>query len=182
MKLALIFLLALIILVLWRPGFNFSAQSPSDYADGEPVFDIRKHLNGKMLCEGIIYGPTGKVVSRFIADMEGEWQEDNGRLRELFRYADGSTQNREWVLSMGQKGAFSATAEDIIGSAQGMQSGNTVRMSYRIRLPEDAGGHVLDVTDWLYLMENGTIMNRSQMFKYGLQVGELVATIRPVGE
>jgi hypothetical protein len=36
----------------------------------------------------------------------------------------------------------------------------------------------LDVTDWMYLMKNGTIMNRSQFRKFGITVAELVATIR----
>ena len=53
-------------------------------------------------------------------------------------------------------------------------------MRYKLRLAEDAGGHVLDVVDWLYLMENGTIVNRSQMRKFGIKVAELVASIRPV--
>ncbi len=54
-----------------------------------------------------------------------------------------------------------------------------MRLDYRIRLPEQAGGHVLDVTDWMYLMENGAIMNRSQFRKFGIKVAELVATMRP---
>ena len=55
-------------------------------------------------------------------------------------------------------------------------------MRYRIRLEPDAGGHVLDVTDWLYVMENGAIMNRSEFRKFGFRVGELVATMRPAQE
>jgi hypothetical protein len=31
----------------------------------------------------------------------------------------------------------------------------------------------------MYLMENGTIMNRSQFTKFGITVAELVATMRP---
>ena len=50
--------------------------------------------------------------------------------------------------------------------------------TYRIRLEPEAGGHVLDVTDWMYLMENGAIMNRSEFRKFGVKVGELVATMR----
>ena len=46
-------------------------------------------------------------------------------------------------------------------------------------LPEDAGGHILDVTDWMYLTENGAIMNRSEMRKFGVKVVELIATMRP---
>ena len=33
--------------------------------------------------------------------------------------------------------------------------------------------------DWMYLMENGTIINRSQFRKFGVKVAELVATMRP---
>jgi hypothetical protein len=41
---------------------------------------------------------------------------------------------------------------------------------------------VLDVTDWMYLMENGTIINRSQFRKWGVKVAELIATMRPAPE
>ena len=53
-----------------------------------------------------------------------------------------------------------------------------MQLKYRIRLLPEAGGHVLNVTDWMYLMENGTIMNRSQFTKFGVKVAELVATMR----
>ena len=66
-----------------------------------------------------------------------------------------------------------------MGIAEGYASGSSIRMSYRIRLPEDSGGHVLSVTDWLYLCENGTLMNRSVMRKFGFKVAELIATMRP---
>ncbi len=176
LSLGLVLLLLLVLLL--RPGFR--SQKPSDYAATGPEFDIRRHLSGAMISEGVIYGPMGRVVSRFIADMTGTWEGDHGTLAEDFRYAGGGTQARLWTLTMGANGSFTATAPDIIGTATGQQSGATVRLSYRIRLPEDAGGHVLDVTDWMYLMENGTILNRSEMRKFGLRVGELVATIRPL--
>jgi hypothetical protein len=52
-------------------------------------------------------------------------------------------------------------------------------LKYRIVLPKGSGGHTLDVTDWLYLAENGAILNRSEMRKFGIKVAELVATMRP---
>ena len=119
------------------------------------------------------------MVSRFVAEMNGTWDGTSGTLTEDFTYAGGGTQARKWMLEIGEDGAFAATAEDIIGTGTGQHAGATVRLSYRIRLPEDAGGHVLDVTDWMYLMENGTIMNRSEMRKFGIKVAELIATIRP---
>lgn len=179
MKLLLGITVLVLLLLLWRPGFGFRAQRPSDYIGTGPAFDIRTHLNGRFISEGMIYGPTGRVVSRFVAEMNGTWDGTRGALSEDFSYAGGGTQARQWNLETHENGSFTATAEDIIGTGTGQHEGATVRLQYRIRLPNDAGGHVLDVTDWMYLMENGTIMNRSEMRKFGIKVAELVATIRP---
>ncbi|MCX7643885.1 MAG: DUF3833 domain-containing protein [Rhodobacteraceae bacterium] len=158
---------------------SFRAQRPEDYAGKGPDFDLRRHLSGPILCEGVIYGPTGRVASRFVADMEGRWDGNTGTLAERFRYDSGRVQDRQWRLTLGNDGAIRAEADDLVGTGRGMQSGPTVVLNYRIRLPAEAGGHVLDTTDWMYLMENGAIMNRSQFRKYGITVAELVATMRP---
>lgn len=179
MKLLAIFVLALLLLLIWRPGFNFWSQKAGDYAGTEPAFDIRGHLSGDLISEGVIYGPTGKVVSRFVADMRGVWDGDTGTLSEAFTYASGETQDREWQLRLTEDGGVVATAADIIGEGTGSAEGAAMNLNYKIRLPEDAGGHVLTVHDWMYLMPNGTIINRSEMRKFGLKVAELVATIRP---
>lgn len=179
---ALLGLCIVVFSVGYRFTVGFSSQKPSDYADTGPKFDIRTHLGGHLLAEGIIYGPTGKASTRFVADMNGTWDGDKGTLAESFRYLDGGALQREWALVMGENGHFTATADDIVGVATGEQSGSTVRMKYKIRLAEDAGGHVLSVTDWLYLLEDGTIMNKSEMRKFGVKVAELVATMRPVKE
>ncbi|KAB6715757.1 MULTISPECIES: DUF3833 family protein [Roseobacteraceae] len=182
MKLILIVLVVILLLavvVLWRPGNNFRAQKPADYADTLPGFDPQVHLNGLIESEGVIYGLDGRVASRFVARMSGTWDGLNGTLREEFTYASGGQQIREWTLSFDATGALTATAPDIIGTATGQLSGATLSMRYKIKLEDDAGGHVLDVTDWLYLAPNGVIVNRSEMRKFGIKVAELVATMRP---
>ncbi len=159
---------------------SFRAQSPADLARMGPAFDLKSHLNGAILCEGMIYGPTGRVVSRFVADMKGHWDGDTGTLSEVFRYDSGTTQNRQWTLALQPGGSINATAPDVVGTGTGEAKGAGVQLRYRIRLTPEAGGHVLDVVDWMVLMENGTIMNRSQFSKFGITVAELVATMRKV--
>ena len=159
---------------------TFMAQAPEDYDGDGPQFDLRQHLNGPILCEGVIYGPTGRVSSRFVAEMEGRWDGNVGILTEKFRYDTGETRDREWTLTLGNDGAIRAEAPDVIGTGRGKQSGPTVMLTYRIKLPESSGGHVLDATDWMYLIENGAIINRSQFRKFGIKVAELVATLRPM--
>lgn len=167
-------------LLVWlRHAFlSFRGQNPADYEGLGPEFDLRDQLSGDLICEGVIYGPTGRVTSRFVARMRGEWDGNRGVLNEDFRYDNGAVQERAWYLTLGENGRFTSRAEDIEGIGEGRQSGPTVRLDYRIRLPEDSGGHLLTAVDWMYLLENGTIINRSQFRKYGLKVAELVATIR----
>lgn len=181
MTLALTILLALILLALLaRRALSFAAQKPAHYAATGPAFDLRRHLAGPIQCEGMIHGPTGRVTSRFTARMQGDFDGAAGTLSESFRFAGGGRQDRRWQLRLGNDGRFTATADDVIGEAQGELSGATLRMTYRLRLPEDAGGHVLSVTDWLYLCDNGVILNRSEMRKFGIKVAELFAVMRPL--
>lgn len=158
---------------------GFAAQRPRDYADGAPQFDLRRHLNGAIACEGVIYGPFGRVTSRFVGEFHAEWAGNTGLMRERFTYDSGAVQDRKWHLSIGNDGTIRATAPDVVGVAIGTQRGSAVRLCYRLCLPQDAGGHVLNVVDWMYLAPNGHIVNRSQFRKFGVTVAELVATMRP---
>ncbi len=172
---------ALVVLALvWARGrfAAFAAQTPQDYTTG-PAFDLTRHLAGPLAMEGIIYGPTGRVASRFVATAEGRWENGQGILSERFRYDSGAVQDRAWNLTLGEGGRITGTAADIVGQATGEVRGSAVVMRYRIRLAPQAGGHVLSVTDWMYLLDNGSIMNRSEFRKFGLKVAELVATLRP---
>lgn len=76
---------ALSLAVVWaRTRYaDFLAQSPNDYASGEDVFDLRQHLNGALVCEGVIYGhrnpaarlcPFGPLHSVSHADRRGTCQ------------------------------------------------------------------------------------------------------------
>ena len=179
LALAILILAAILIRHLF---FAFPAQTSADYASETPEFDIRRAFEGPVEAHGMIYGPTGRITSRFRAIMRGSFTNEGGVIEEEFDYASGRRQTRAWNIQFGPDGEISSTAADIEGTAEMEQMGNALRMRYRLRLPEDAGGHVLDVTDWIYLMPDGTMLNRSQMRKFGVKVAELFAVMRPMVE
>ena len=80
---------------------DFPAQKPEDYADDYLVLDMKKHLNGAMVCEGVIFGPTGRVTSSFVADFDVVWDGDTAEVREHFVYDDNTTQDRIWTIVLG---------------------------------------------------------------------------------
>ena len=172
-----------IVFALLRSRFaSFRAQTIEDYEDTLPRMDLRQHLNGPMRCEGVIYGPLGRVSSRFTARFDARWDGNKGVMAEHFRYDSGNTQDREWRLELANDGSIRAEADDVIGAGSGRQAGAAVQLCYDIRLPREAGGHVLSVRDWMYLTPGGTIVNRSQFRKYGIKVAELVATMQKLDE
>jgi hypothetical protein len=171
-------LVILVILALRRRFADFMGQTADDYAEGIPQFDMRQHLNGPMECDGVIFGPLGRVTSTFEADFDISWEGNICTMKEEFRYQDGSTQYREWRIELDGGGNFEAFAQDVPGKGRGEVAGPAVLFHYPIKLPEDAGGYTLKAFDCMYLTKNGTVVNRSQFRKFGFRVAELVATIR----
>ncbi len=180
--LSVIFGLVLVVLAIRARFLSFRGQSPGEYLGLGPEFDLTRHLGGRNVCEGVIFGPTGRMTSRFRAVMTGRWTGNDGTVDVEFRYDGGGTQSRVWHLSVSEAGRITAEADDIVGRGRGQVTGPTVQMAYAIVLPEDAGGYTLSVTDWMYLTEGGTILNRSQFRKGGVLMAELVATIRKDAE
>lgn len=174
------FALGLFAVWVWHLNFGFRSQRAGDYAHLGPDFDLRRLFDGTIQCDGVIYGPAGQVVSRFMARMICTWDENIGHIDEVFHYDGGEVQHRSWDVTLQPDGTMTATAPDILGIARGQQSGSAMCLRYRLQLPEDSGGHVLRATDWMYLLENGVIVNRSQFRKFGVKVAELVATMRKV--
>ena len=92
---------------------------------------------------------------------------------EDFLYSDGSRQKRIWRLKRLADGRFSGRADDVIGEAQGEQSGNALRWHYTLALPVD--GRVIEVQfdDWMYLIDARVMLNKAQMSKFGIHLGEV---------
>lgn len=150
-----------------------------DYADEKPAMDIRKYFNGPVEAWGVLYNVTGKQDLRFHAVMEGSWVGNKGTLKEKFTYSDGRIDERTWNITMIDDHNFTATAGDVIGTAKGTQHGNTVNMRYILDAKRSSGGTIkLSMDDWMYLVDEKTIINRIKMKKFGLGVGELVVTMR----
>lgn len=163
---------------LRRRFADFLGQTADDYAEDYPQFNMREHLDGQMQCDGVIFGPLGRVTSTFEADFDISWDGDVCTMKEDFRYHDGSTQSREWRIQLDGGGRFEALADDVPGKGRGEMAGPAVLFHYPITLPPESGGYTLSAFDCMYLTKNGTIVNRSQFRKFGFRVAELVATIR----
>jgi len=155
-----------------------SAPEPADYAREAPALDLRSYFNGPLIAHGIFTDRAGKVQRRFIVRLLGRWQGDEGVLEEDFEYSDGARERRVWQLKRLSDGRWSGRAADVLGEAQGMSAGNALRWSYTLKLPVDGKVVEVDFNDWMYLLDDKVMLNKAQMSKFGIRLGEVTLSFR----
>jgi hypothetical protein len=64
----------------------------------------------------------------------------------------------------------------VVGEAIGEVSGNALRWRYVLALPVDGKVYNVDFDDWMFLMDDKVMMNRSYMRKWGFDLGEVTLT------
>ncbi|MES2785613.1 MAG: DUF3833 domain-containing protein [Pseudomonadota bacterium] len=145
----------------------------TEYAAEKPVLDLKTYFNGRVQGWGIFTDRSGKVVKRFDVIMDCRWQGDEGVLDEDFTYSDGTKQRRIWKLTKLADGRYTGRADDVIGQAQGVARGNALRWNYVLALPVDGKTWHVDMDDWMYLMDDKVMLNRTTMSKFGVRLGEV---------
>ena len=64
------------------------------------------------------------------------------------------------------------------GQAVGEVAGNALRWRYHLNLPVDDNTYVVYFDDWMYLMDDDTLINRSSMSKFGIELGQVTLFFR----
>ena len=147
------------------------------YAGEKPALDLRRYFDGTIDGTGMFQDRSGKVVSRFNVTIAASWNGDTGTLDESFEYADGKREKRVWtIVKRGDR--YSGTAGDVVGPAAGVASGNVLHWTYVLALPVDGRTWNMDMDDWMVLVDDRTMLNRTTMSKFGVRVGEVTLSFR----
>jgi hypothetical protein len=144
-----------------------------DYRKERPALDLRRYFDGPLTGYGVFTDFKGRVNERFVVDMVGRWNGDEGILEEEFRYADGRKDRRVWRLEHRGDGRYIGRADDVVGQAQGEAAGNALRWVYTLRLPVDGTVYEVQFDDWMYLVDEQVMINKAEMRKFGFRLGEV---------
>lgn len=148
------------------------------YAAEKPVLDLREYFNGRIDGWGLFTGRDGEVVRRFKVVIDARWQGDEGVLDEDFTYSDGTKQRRIWRLTRSADGRYTGRADDVVGTAEGQARGNALRFRYTLALPVDGRTWHVEMDDWMYLVDDEVLLNRTEMSKFGIRLGEVTLSFR----
>jgi hypothetical protein len=148
------------------------------YADTTPKIAAEEFFNGPVKAWGVVQSMSGKVVQKFDVKMVGKWQGNVGTLDEEFTYYDGKKQHRTWTITKLADGRYEGTAGDIVGKATGNTSGSAMQWNYVMDIPVDGKVWRITLDDWMFLMNDGVLINRSYLKKFGLTVAELTIVMQ----
>lgn len=153
---------------------------PADYRSETPRLLLEEYFNGPMKAWGMFQDRSGRVVVRFTVDMVGRWDGDTGVLEEDFIYSDGRKERRVWTIRKLPDGRYTGTADDVIGQAEGRADGNALNWHYTLALPVGDSVYNVKLDDWMYLIDESVMINRAEMSKFGIYLGEVTITfVRP---
>jgi len=149
----------------------------ANYRAERPPLDLAQYFNGTVDGWGMVQDRSGQVLRRFTVRIDAKWDGNRGTLDEHFEFSDGEKQNRVWTL-VKDGDRYTETAADVVGAGQGTQQGNAFHMRYVLRVPWSGRTIDLDMDDWMWRIDDQTVLNRATMTKFGFRVGEVTLSFR----
>lgn len=155
-----------------------ASVEPEAYRAEKPALDLGRYFDGTIDGWGMVQDRSGKVLRRFHVVIEARWAGETGTLDESFDWSDGRKEKRVWTIRRLPDGRYSGTAGDVVGEAKGLAAGNALQWVYVLQLPQDQGGWKVDVDDWMYLVDEATLLNRSTIGKFGIRFADITIAFR----
>ncbi|MGO2390492.1 MAG: DUF3833 domain-containing protein [Halomonas sp.] len=151
-----------------------------DYADSDPRLDIAEYFTGTTRAWGMVQDYSGEVQRRFSVDVEGSYENDTLTLDESFVFSDGQTDRRVWTFKRIDEHHWIGTASDVEGPVEARQYGHAFHMRYPLEI--EVSGRMITFTmdDWMYLQQDGRLINRTAMRKFGLTFGEITLAFEKI--
>ena len=159
--------------------FLFSCSSPNleDYKNSSPSFIFENFFNDKLTAYGIVFDRSGKMTRHFSVDIDAKWQGKTGIIYEEFLFNDGEESTRTWTVVKLDSGVYEGTASDVIGIAKGKVQGSVLTWNYDLKIKIDGEVYIVKLDDWMYLLDNNRLFNKTDIIKFGLKMGEVILYI-----
>lgn len=145
----------------------------TDYKETTPKFDIKRYFTGDLIAYGMVQDYSNQVTRRFCVELKGTWLENQGELAEVFYFNDGEISYRTWQLTKLANDEYSGTAEDVVGTATGKQSGYAFQWQYQLLVPIGEDTYQFSMDDWMYQLDEHRVFNRTTMNKFGVKAAEI---------
>ena len=153
-----------------------------EFENTEPRFALEDYFLGHTRVWGAFYDRFGNLRRQFVADIEGTFDGEVLTMDEVFLFDDGEREERVWEFTRLGEGRWEGRAADVVGLASVASAGRAVHLRYDLELPVGERTWVVHFDDWLLLQPGEVVINRAQVTKFGVRIGEMVAFFAKVDE
>lgn len=150
-----------------------AGMKPEDFRDTTPVLDLEDYFTGSVRAWGIFQDRGGNIRRQFVVDILGYRDGNDLVLEEDFVYADGEQSRRVWRLTRIDEHHYEGRAEDVEGVARGVLYGQAFNFRYTLNLEVGERTWRVNFNDWMFKHEDGVLINRAEMSKFGVRLGEV---------
>ncbi|MDO6465268.1 DUF3833 domain-containing protein [Pseudoalteromonas carrageenovora] len=157
-----------------------SAPSVEHYKNSSPEFNFKEFFSGELKAYGVVQDFKGELTRKLVVDMNASWNGSQGVIEEDFVYDDGETQRRVWKVTLNDDNTLRGTAADVTGVAKGKSMGSVFHWNYNVELPYDGSTLNVNFDDWMYLVTQSRLINRTSIVKFGVEVGEVTLVIEKI--
>ena len=156
-----------------------SSLKPRSFAGGTPRFEPERFFEGRTLSSGVFETPAGEPRRRFTSVAYGHREGQALVLDQTFTYDNGEIQKRHWRFRRTGQHRYEATANDVVGTAQGEAYGNAFVFEYTVALKPGNPLENVHLRQWMYLQAGGeTMVNRAAITKLGLRLAMVTEYFR----
>ena len=155
-----------------------SDMNVKNFENEKPRLVLEDYFDGKTKAWGMFHDRFGNLKRSFKVDITGTLDNDTLTLDEKFVYNDGEKESRIWSIKILGNNKYSGTADDVIGEATGVSSGNALNWKYKLNLKVKESTVVVDFDDWMFLQDDNILMNRAEVKKWGIVLGVVSITFK----
>ena len=155
-----------------------SDMNVKNFENEKPRFVLEDYFDGETKAWGMFHDRFGNLKRSFKVDITGTLDNDTLTLDEKFVYNDGEKESRIWSIKILGNNKYSGTADDVIGEATGISSGNALNWKYKLNLKVKESTVAVDFDDWMFLQDDNILMNRAEVKKWGIVLGVVSITFK----
>lgn len=166
-------------LCLFIFGCSDNGPEVGIYKDNNMKMNFRKFFDGKLKTYGMIQDWRGKVTSTFTVDINVTWKGQKGKMVEHFVFDDGRKLDRIWYVTANKDGTYTATADDVVGEAIGVENGIAINFVYKLVVPRGEGSTItMKADDKMFMITKDSILNKTSLSKFGITFARLTMFIK----
>ncbi|WED29757.1 DUF3833 domain-containing protein [Vibrio sp. DW001] len=153
------------------------SASLEEHKNTTPELKLEQFFDGELKAYGMVLDRSGNLLRRFNVKLLASWQGDEGEIKEWFEFDDGETSTRIWQLKKLGDNEYQGTAGDVVGIANGKTEGSALYWEYELEIPVDGTIYEVTLDDWMFMIDEKRLFNKTDMSKWGFHVGEVILYI-----